>query len=169
MTYCHDYLLAEINWSKLIDLTSIIKTDFTSVFIKSSFYFIAISTTLNIDEIDVTNMSENLDWDLILSARVHMRTNVTWRTLLLLTFDFLVHICSLDQIFSFLLRIDSDTTHDNWKHEVDEVWEHDCKKQNIRKIFNLYERFSTNQRFKSCFRFMRSLHLIQFWFNQFFY
>ena len=36
MTYCHDYLLAEANWSKLVDLTSIIKTDFTFVLTKSS-------------------------------------------------------------------------------------------------------------------------------------
>ena len=42
----------------------------------------------------------NLDWGLILSAGVHLRTSVAWRTLLFLTFGLHVDICSLDQISS---------------------------------------------------------------------
>ena len=45
-------------------------------------------------------LRRDLDWNLILSAEIHMRTSVTWRTFLLLTFDFHVDICFLDQIFS---------------------------------------------------------------------
>ena len=63
----------------------------------------------------VTSMSENLAWDVILSAKVYMKTNVTWRTFLLLTFDLLVHICSLNQIFSFLLFVILLVKHDLWQ------------------------------------------------------
>ena len=42
----------------------------------------------------------NLDWNFILSTKIHMKTNVTWRTFLFLTFDFHVNICFLNQIFS---------------------------------------------------------------------
>ena len=48
---CHDYLLAEINWSKLVDLASIIKTDFLFIFTQSFYNFIAINITFNSDSI----------------------------------------------------------------------------------------------------------------------
>ena len=48
---CHDYLLAEVNWSELIDLTSIIKTDFLFVFTQTFYNFIAINITFNNDNI----------------------------------------------------------------------------------------------------------------------
>ena len=72
--------------------------------------------------IDVTSTFENLAWNLILSARVYMRTNVTWRTLLLLTFDLLVHICSLNQIFSFLLSVILLVRHDLWHNIWSSSW-----------------------------------------------
>ena len=44
----------------------------------------------------------NLDWNFILSAKVLMKTSViwVWRTIYFRHFDRLVHICSLNQIFS---------------------------------------------------------------------
>ena len=50
----------------------------------------------------VTNMFENLDWNFILLTKIHMRLTRSKFDVhnLLLTFDFFVHICFLNQIFS---------------------------------------------------------------------
>ena len=57
-------------------------------------------------------LERSFDWVLSYQRKFMWRLMWAWHTLLFLTFDFHVHICSLNQIFSFLLRIDLDTTHD---------------------------------------------------------
>ena len=62
-----------------------------------------------------TCLEKSFDWILFYQRKFIWRLMWTWHIFLLLTFDLHVHICSLNQIFSFLLFVILLIKHDLWQ------------------------------------------------------